>query len=503
VDVAVYNLFNGEVLSQTVTLSKAFTYIAAPTVGSINPNSGPTTGGTTVTITGTGLTGATAVDFGTVPATGFTVNGNGTITVTSPAGAGIVNVTVTTPGGTSATGSSDQFTYIAAPTVGSITPTSGPTTGGTTVIITGTGFATGATVSFGDTPATSVVVVNGTTITATSPAGTGTVDVTVTTGGGTSATNSGDQFTYTSNGGGGGAPGGGGGGGGGSSLPVITGISPATGSTAGGASVTINGNNLSGATAVDFGKVPATSFKVNAGGTITAVVPAGTAGDIDVFVTTAAGTSSVNHPDDLYDYTAVTPIPIPTPAQGQIFSDVPSTFWGYGDIEGLSSGGIVSGYPDGTFGPNQQITRAEMATIMDKVLKLNGSSQQTPTFTDVDANSWYDQAVETSVYAGIFKGYGDGTFHPNAPISRQEIACVLVQALRKSQLADANAQAVTKFLDDNQIGWWSRGYIYVALQQGIVSGYPDNTFEPKAETTRAEACAMVANFLKAIGSTTN
>ena len=94
------------------------------------------------------------------------------------------------------------------------------------------------------------------------------------------------------------------------------------------------------------------------------------------------------------------------------------------------------------------------------------------------------QAVETAVYAGIAKGYGDGTFHPNAPISRQEIACVLIQALGKSQLADANAQAVTKFTDDHDIAWWSRGYVYVTLQQGIVSGYPDNTFEPKDETTQ-------------------
>ena len=138
---------------------------------------------------------------------------------------------------------------------------------------------------------------------------------------------------------------------------------------------------------------------------------------------------------------------------------------------------------------------------MDKVLNLTTSTQQTPTFTDVNTGDWFYQAVETAVYAGIAKGYGDGTFHPNAPISRQEIACVLTQALGKSQLADANAQAVTKFTDDHDIAWWSRGYVYVTLQQGIVSGYPDNTFEPKDETTRAETSAMVSNFLKVYSPT--
>ncbi len=131
------------------------------------------------------------------------------------------------------------------------------------------------------------------------------------------------------------------------------------------------------------------------------------------------------------------------PVKGVIFTDVPNSFWAYGDIENLSGLGYVSGYPDGTFMPNNQITRAEFCAVMDKVLNLTPYTPQTPTFTDVNPGDWFYQAVETAVYAGIAKGYGDGTFRPNAPISRQEIACVLVQALGKSQLANANAQAVT------------------------------------------------------------
>ena len=100
-----------------------FTYAvaAAPTVTGISPTSGPTTGGTSVTITGTSFTSATAVDFGTVPATSFTVVSDTSITATSPAGTGAVVVTVTTPFGTSATSSADVFTYaVAGPTVVSI-----------------------------------------------------------------------------------------------------------------------------------------------------------------------------------------------------------------------------------------------------------------------------------------------------------------------------------------------------------------------------------------------
>ena len=194
--------------------------------------------------------------------------------------------------------------------------------------------------------------------------------------------------------------------------------------------------------------------------------------------------------------TFTTVVPAPPPIKGPVFTDVPSTFWAYADIENLVGLGYATGYSDGTFRPNNQITRAEFCAIMDKVLNVTTFTPQTPTFTDVNTGDWFYQAVEEAVYAGIAKGYNDGTFRPNSPISRQEIACVLVQALGKSQLANSNANAATTFGDDNGIAWWSRGYIYVALQQSIVSGYTDNSFDPGRDATRAEACAMISNFLK-------
>ncbi|WP_199229142.1 putative Ig domain-containing protein [Caulobacter endophyticus] len=177
-----------------------YTYIAAPTVTSVSPTAGPTSGGTSVIITGTGFTttsGASGVRFGATNATGYTVDSDTQITATSPANsAGTYDITVTTIGGTSATSASDQFTYVNAPTVTSISPTAGPTGGGTTVVITGTNFTGVSAVTFGGTAATGFVFDSATQITATSPAGTGTVDVRVTTPGGTSATSAADQFTF-------------------------------------------------------------------------------------------------------------------------------------------------------------------------------------------------------------------------------------------------------------------------------------------------------------------
>jgi hypothetical protein len=168
-----------------------------PTVTKIEPTTGPAAGGTSVTITGTGFIGATAVRFGSNNAASFTVNSATSITAVSPAAAGTVDVTVTTPNGTSPTSEADQFTYGPTVTVTNVEPNRGSPGGGTTVTLTGTGFTGATAVNFGATSAKSFSVNSATSITAVSPRGKGTVDVTVTTPAGTSPTSAADHFTYS------------------------------------------------------------------------------------------------------------------------------------------------------------------------------------------------------------------------------------------------------------------------------------------------------------------
>jgi hypothetical protein len=254
-----------------------FTYIPPPAVSSAVPTSGPATGGTSVIITGTSFTGATAVNFGTSAASTFTFNSDTQITATSPAGSGPVDVTVTTAGGTSATGSADTFTYVAAPTVSSVAPSSGPAAGGTSVMITGTNFTGAGAVNFGN--AAAIFTFNSDTqITAISPAGTGLADVTVTTVGGTSATGAADQFTYIG-------------------APMVSSVAPSSGALAGGTVVTITGANFTGAGAVNFGTAAAATFTFNSDTQITATSPPGSAGAVDVTVTTASATSVIGAAD--------------------------------------------------------------------------------------------------------------------------------------------------------------------------------------------------------------
>ena len=128
----------------------------APVLSSVVPNSGPAAGNTIVTLNGSGFVGVTAVSFGATPATTFTFNSGTKITATAPPGTGTVQVSVKLPGGV--TSNSLPYTYVAAPTLTSVSPSQGPAAGGTTVTLTGTALTGATAVSFGATPATSFTV---------------------------------------------------------------------------------------------------------------------------------------------------------------------------------------------------------------------------------------------------------------------------------------------------------------------------------------------------------
>ncbi|WP_237539814.1 MULTISPECIES: IPT/TIG domain-containing protein [unclassified Streptomyces] len=264
-----------------------------PTVSSLSPTSGSSAGGTSVTMTGTGFTGTTAVRFGATAATLFTVISDTRITAVAPAGTGTVQVTVTTPGGTSSQFVTYTYVTVAVPALSSVVPPSGPVSGGTTVTLTGTGLSSATAVRFGATAATSFTVISSTHIVAVAPAGTGTVQVTVTAPGGTS---NGIPYTYAV-------------------VPVVSGVSPAQGPVSGGNTVTLTGTGFTGTTAVTFGAVPATSFTVVSPTQITAVVPAGAAGPVAVTAFASGGTSV---PGTTYFYVATPALAGASPVSGPV-----------------------------------------------------------------------------------------------------------------------------------------------------------------------------------------
>jgi IPT/TIG domain/PEGA domain len=289
-----------------------------PTITSISPTSGPFTGGNVVTIIGSGFSDGAgnsiveSVTFDNYPVTPFTFINDTEITVIAPSSPDqnprTDQVIVTTSNGASSvsgySGVGDYYTYLAPPatsppTVTSISTTSGPLAGGNTITITGTGFSNSYlgnsivnNVMFGSTRATSFTYVSGTTITAIAPAeSAGTVDITVTTTSGTSATSTVDKYTYTAS----------------PPYPIISSISPTSGPITGGTQVTITGGNFTGFENYNlmFGSTGVSSFSSISDSKIIATAPAESAGTVDIVITTPYGSSAISTADE-YTYTTVT-----------------------------------------------------------------------------------------------------------------------------------------------------------------------------------------------------
>ena len=154
----------------------------------------------------------------------------------------------------------------------------------------------------------------------------------------------------------------------------------------------------------------------------------------------------------------------------------------------------VVGYPDGTVRPMGNITRAEVATIFFRLLTDDSRTQfwaTTNAYSDVKSGDWFNNAVSTLSNAGIISGYPDGTFRPNAPITRAEMAKVIALFAKLDKSED-------RFNDI--AGHWAEAYIRLAAGNGWIAGYPDGSFKPQQNITRAETMTMINRVLDRVPS---
>ncbi|MGI6486028.1 MAG: S-layer homology domain-containing protein [Tepidanaerobacteraceae bacterium] len=162
--------------------------------------------------------------------------------------------------------------------------------------------------------------------------------------------------------------------------------------------------------------------------------------------------------------------------------------WAENNIRVLVGLGAVSGYPDNTFKPDNNITRAEFATILVKAFELSLDSGKV--FADT-ADHWAREYISTAAYHGIVTGYDASTFGPNDLITREQMAVMIVRA---TQL-DTSEEEIP-FTDSERISAWAKEAVAAAVKNGIISGYPDNTVRPRNYATRAEAATILVNALQ-------
>src|SRR5450756_138266 len=166
-----------------------------------------------------------------------------------------------------------------------------------------------------------------------------------------------------------------------------------------------------------------------------------------------------------------------------------SGHWAQVKIQSWIDKGLIKGYPDGTFKPDQDITRAEFMALVNRAF---GYTAVAPiTYTDVKAGSWYAPEVAKAQAAGYITGYPDGTMKPENPISREETATIVARI--KNLTSDANA--ADKYTDASKIGSWSKGQVGAVTSAKIMQGYPDGSFMPQGLITRAEVVEALDNAL--------
>src|SRR5665648_13841 len=177
----------------------------------------------------------------------------------------------------------------------------------------------------------------------------------------------------------------------------------------------------------------------------------------------------------------------PSPAFAVTVSDI-SGHWAQTTIQSWVDNGLIKGYPDGTFKPDNNITRAEFITLVNRAFEYTNTAPIS--FTDVNQNAWYASAIGVAVEAGYISGYPDGTMKPENPISREEAATII---MRIKNLV-ANPAAVSVYTDASSITW-GKGEVGAVTAAKIMQGYPDGSFMPRGLITRAETVIALDNAM--------
>jgi len=380
---------------------------------------------------------------------------------------------------------------LSGPSVAYIQPNQGPP--GTTVVLWGGGFTTAQAVYFGPTAGTNLNVVSDTELLVAAPQETGTVNVTVRSAYGASLPVPKGQFTYVS-----------------PPLPpalapVITPhgsfgliVPPGTSSAPTVTKSCVAPANipahmtavsclyyLSGPALSPPGTLTLRYNSADLGGLspdlLSVYALTGAAGwtpvATQVYATQAAVTATASGPEVLVLL-----------LEQQQFRDLASAPWAQPSVDALLAAGVVGGFPNGTFQPNAPLTRAQFVKMLVLAKGLPLGSGQTA-FTDVPPGSWFAPYVSAAVHAQLVYGLSATAFGPNQPVTREEMAVLLARAI------GLTGTTPLRVMDVDQIDAWALPSVEAAVAAGYLHGFPNGTFQPLGPTTRAQAAVVLARVL--------
>lgn len=175
--------------------------------------------------------------------------------------------------------------------------------------------------------------------------------------------------------------------------------------------------------------------------------------------------------------------------QAQSVKDI-SGHWAEQKIQKWLDEDNLKGYQDGSFKPNQTITRAEFVAMINRLFGYTETAEID--FKDLNTQNWAYKDIAAAVKAGYVKGYENQTIRPGAPVTRQEAAVIVAKILGVNPI---DSGILDQFTDAEQIASWGKSGITVAVENEVMKGYPNRTFSPSKSLTRAEAVSLIDTAL--------
>ncbi|MDR1616016.1 MAG: S-layer homology domain-containing protein, partial [Syntrophomonadaceae bacterium] len=179
------------------------------------------------------------------------------------------------------------------------------------------------------------------------------------------------------------------------------------------------------------------------------------------------------------------------------FEDVKNSDWFYDDVAFAHKNGLFAGVSASVFGPGAPITRGMFVTVLGRLYGADVNSYAANSFSDVQASRYYAPYIEWAKESGITSGVGDNKFAPDAAITRQDLAALLLRYAEYANKQFPVTRQFVTFADDAQIAGYAKNAVQTLYNGGIISGKPNDLFDPEGEATRAEVAAMLHRFIEA------
>lgn len=194
------------------------------------------------------------------------------------------------------------------------------------------------------------------------------------------------------------------------------------------------------------------------------------------------------------------PPKLPNPDQAPLFVDLPTDHWAHEPVVKLMKAGVIAFTPGGSFRPEEPISRAELFKMVLTARKIDPAGKCEAMFHDVPCTAWYAPYAETAYRMAIAEGVGDRLFGPENQVTREQLFTIIIRGIGKRWAAAKQpwqevSATLAPFSDRGELDSYARPPMALALRENLTAGYPDKTLRPKALATRAEAAALVSRVI--------